>query len=335
MKNLFLIIFAGLMFSCSPKRQTENQEARIWTDSSGRSLEIAAKIERVVPSGTLAQLILYSLVPEKVIGWAQPFSDEQKRVIPKEYWDKPVFGSFYGRGNMNFEAVIAAKPDIIIDLGQKMPNIAEDMNGLSAQISVPAVFIEATLETLPLAYKNLGEFLGAEEQTARCADYITKALEDAKTRREKIPAEKRLRVYYGEGKGALTANALGTIHVDIIEYSGGINAAVLNDAHPTAPNPISLEQIILWNPDVIILGQGAYKEDVLDNKAWSTIKAVGAGRVIELPLNPWPWAGRPHSINKLIGIKWLGNILYPDVFDYDIQKEAQEFYRLFYHAEYK
>ncbi|HBK52829.1 MAG TPA: ABC transporter substrate-binding protein, partial [Syntrophomonas wolfei] len=33
---------------------------------------------------------------------------------------------------------------------------------------------------------------------------------------------------------------------------------------------------------------------------------------------------------RILGIKWLGNLLYPEEFNYDIEQETKEFYKLFY-----
>ncbi|NLW07967.1 MAG: ABC transporter substrate-binding protein, partial [Clostridia bacterium] len=35
--------------------------------------------------------------------------------------------------------------------------------------------------------------------------------------------------------------------------------------------------------------------------------------------------------NRILGIKWLGNLLYPEIYGYDMTKETREFYKLFYH----
>ena len=39
----------------------------------------------------------------------------------------------------------------------------------------------------------------------------------------------------------------------------------------------------------------------------------------------------PPSVNRILGISWLGNLLYPDIYDYDMITEAQRYYKLFWH----
>ena len=59
MKNK-LFFLSALLF-CFPA------EARTFTDSAGRTLEIPDRIDRVVPSGPVAQMFLLTIAPEKVV----------------------------------------------------------------------------------------------------------------------------------------------------------------------------------------------------------------------------------------------------------------------------
>ncbi|MDR0527917.1 MAG: ABC transporter substrate-binding protein [Spirochaetaceae bacterium] len=332
---VFMALICVFAASCARKKPVSETATRVWSDSLGREVTLPVKIERIAPSGPLAQIILYSLCPDRIIGWSNSFSEEQKRYIPQKYWDKPTFGQFYGRNvTMNLEAVIAAKPDLLIDLGEAKPNIHSDMDGLSAQIGIPVVFIEATLETMSGAYRALGDLLGEEKAAAELAAYIDETFEYAAACRAAIPEKAKLSVYMGEGKGGLRTNAQGSVHSDVIDYAGGVNAVDFNHEPPGGMQPVSLEQVFIWNPDVIILGAGASTNEVKADPGWQALPAVQKGRVYDIPQQPWNWVGRPPSINRLIGIKWLGNLLYPDIFKCDINAEAKRFYRLFYHAEY-
>ena len=67
------------------------------TDSAGREVEIPKNIQRIAPSGPLAQIVLYTVAPDKLVGWSIDLSDAQKEYIPEKYWDLPVFGQFYGK----------------------------------------------------------------------------------------------------------------------------------------------------------------------------------------------------------------------------------------------
>ena len=60
-------------------------------------------------------------------------------------------------------------------------------------------------------------------------------------------------------------------------------------------------------------------------------KAVRDGRLYVAPEVPFPWLDSPPSVNRLIGLKWLGRVLYREAFPEDLRDETRNFYSLFYH----
>ena len=63
---------------------------------------------------------------------------------------------------------------------------------------------------------------------------------------------------------------------------------------------------------------------------WQTIMAVKNRNVYEVPIGPYRWMG-PSSPLKLLMLMWLLNLIYPDLFEYDIHDRLKEFYPLFFH----
>jgi iron complex transport system substrate-binding protein len=66
---------------------------------------------------------------------------------------------------------------------------------------------------------------------------------------------------------------------------------------------------------------------------WAGIKAVQDKRVYQIPHGPFDWFDRPPSVGRLLGVEWLGNLLYPDLYATDIKSTVKDFYKLFYHFE--
>ena len=134
---------------------------RIVTDSAGREVEIPSEITKIAPSGPLAQIVLYTVSPDKLAGLAADFSDEAKQYIDEKYWGLPKFGQFYGKNaSLNMEALIAEAPDVIIDIGEAKKTVKEDMDALQEQLNIPVIFVEATLPTMADAYEMLGDITG-------------------------------------------------------------------------------------------------------------------------------------------------------------------------------
>ena len=104
---------------------------RKFTDSVGREVSLPAVLKKIAPSGPLAQIVLYTAVPDKLVGVARPFSKAAAGYIDKKVLELPEFGQFYGKNaNLNMEALLKAAPNVIIDIGEKKKNINEDMDKL-------------------------------------------------------------------------------------------------------------------------------------------------------------------------------------------------------------
>ena len=58
------------------------------------------------------------LAPEKMTGWPNPPTTEERPYIAAAYRDLPALGRLTGRGGTaNLEVVLKVKPDLILDFG--------------------------------------------------------------------------------------------------------------------------------------------------------------------------------------------------------------------------
>ena len=331
---LALLMSLSCLVGCSAAVRQEQKPTKPFTDSCGRTVEVPEKIDHIVPSGALAQIVLYTVCPEKLQSWASALTRTQKKYIPERYWDLPVTGQYYGgSATFNLEEVLSSAPDVIVDVGERKDGIADDLDDLQARTGIPCVFIEASLDTLEDAYKLLGELTGSTEQADACADYIGNTLRDAAEKTAQIPDGERVRVLYAQGEYGTEVLGKGSIHAEVLDYAGAENVAVVPELNSRGSSDVSMEQIYLWNPDVLILSPDANYDEIFDDPMWQPVSAVQSGRVYEVPGEPYPWLDRPPSVQRVLGVKWLGNLLYPEIFDYDMLEETRQFYRLFYHCE--
>ena len=325
-----LLICIFLMVAVTAK----GEEASFFTDSAGRQVKLPATILRIAPSGQLAQIVLYSLCPDKLIGWAATPSSALVPYLPEHRRDLPVFGQFYGKNmSLNLEALIAAKPDVIIDIGERKATIREDMDSIAQQTGIPVIFIEATLDTMPAAYERLGKLTGTEKEASALSQYAKETVAEAARLRQMIDADKQVHVYYAQGNDGLATDPTGSIHADVIDLVGAVNVADIAMDSGSGMNPVSMEQVLLWQPDVVLFAKSEAYEAAINDPLWLQLKAEKECRFYDIPGAPYNWLGRPPAVNRLLGIKWLGNLLYPDVFLYDMTAEVQKFFRLFYHWE--
>lgn len=344
-KLLSLFLVFGLVFTaCSKQKANNNQktvqetvkekETRVFKDDLGREITLKTKIEKVAPSGNPAQVMLHIFEPSKMVGVASKFSKSTEKYISDQLKNLPEFGAFYGKkANLNMEAVVKAKPDVIIDMGEKKKGIQEDLNKLQEQLNIPVVFIELTLDKLPDSFTRLSEVLGNEKRGKELSEYIKKTYAQIKENKEKIKDVKT--VYYAGGKNGLFANAKGSIHSDIIEFIGAKNPIEVEKINGGMGNEIPFEKLVEVNPDFLIFDSKQLADQIKTEDTFKTLPAVKENRVYFAPSGPYCFFGRPPAANRVIGMKWLGNLVYPDIYKYDMNKEVKEFYKLFYNYELK
>lgn len=335
---LFLCLISCLgvfLAGCSSVETKAEPEAAtvVITDSAGREVEIPKNIQRIAPSGPLAQIVLYTVAPDKLVGWSIDLSDAQKEYIPEKYWDLPVFGQFYGKNvSLNLEALIAADPQVIFDIGEAKDTIAEDMEAIQEQSGIPTVFIEADFDNMAAAYRTLGEILNVEESAQAQADYIEDTLTHVDEIAASIAEGDKVGVYFGTGETGLNANAKGSFHAKALDRVGVENVTVIEEVSSAGGgNTINMEQLLKFDPDMIILDNSSCYESIATDSLWRDVRAVQNDNYYLIPVEPYNWVSDPPSVNSILGLKWLGNLAYPDLYEYDMVKEAREFYQLFYH----
>ena len=120
----------------------------------------------------------------------------------------------------------------------------------------------------------------------------------------------------------------------VFNTAGAVNVAQVDAQSGYGQSAVSMEQVLEWNPQIIITqGTTNAYETILSDPNWASIDAVKNGRVYKMPSQPYSWADRPPSVNRFIGLKWMANLLYPDLYDIDIVEEAIEYYDVMYHVE--
>ena len=77
----------------------------------------------------------------------------------------------------------------------------------------------------------------------------------------------------------------------------------------------------------------AAAEAILADPLFATLKAVQNGAVYGTPNAPFSWVDRPPGPNRIVGMRWLSGLIYPEYLDYDVDEAVREFFQLFYHVE--
>jgi iron complex transport system substrate-binding protein len=293
---------------------------------------VPAKITRIAPSGALAQMFLQAIAPDLLCAVSSAYTPAQGEFMPDYLMNLPVVGQFYGAANLNPEEIARIGPDVVIDVGEVKDTMAQDMDAISASIAIPTIHITATFRSTPQAFRTLGMLLDRAEQGERLAQYCEKALAQVEDVVTKVGNNKKT-VLYCMGPGGLNVLAAGTFHTEILDWIAANKAVVDNPAARGSGNESNLEQISLWNPEVIIFGADSVYDSAGTDPTWRRLRAIESKDYYQVPQGPHNWMGGPPSINRYLGMLWLGKILYPQYAHYDLYAETAEYYRLFYGKE--
>jgi iron complex transport system substrate-binding protein len=120
----------------------------------------------------------------------------------------------------------------------------------------------------------------------------------------------------------------GSINVEMIEFLGAKNVA---GGERGGLVNVGLEQVVLWDPEIVVTNDPNFYREVWKLPVWNSVTAVRRKRVYLSPHLPFGWFDYPPGANRLVGLMWLAEILYPETFRFDLARETADFYRLFYH----
>ncbi len=361
MKKLFALFFALILtlsfFGCAsapqpptaaPSANTEAAQSespaaspetktRELTDMAGRTVTLPASVNKAYGTDPVGTITLYTLAPEKLIGWNYALNDQEKAYLMDEYKELPVYGM---KDDFNAEAVIAAAPDVIIQMGATNEKAVQQANDLSERLNIPVVVISGKMSDIPAAYELLGQITGDEARAAELAAYSKTALDRAAA--ITIPEGEQVSVYYGNGVDSMETAPKGSDAAEVIEMAGGLNVADLQVEDPNERMTVSKEQLLSWNPDYIFVngepkkdvsGAGA-ADSILTDPDFETLTAVTNTHVYGIPKSPFAWLDRPKGPNRVVGLVWAGALMYPDLYtDVDVNAEIKSFYDLFYHMQ--
>jgi iron complex transport system substrate-binding protein len=304
---------------------------------AGRTVVVPKKIHSVLGMSPVGTVLVYTLSPELLAGWNYQPDPGELAFYQEPYRHLPVLGGWYGKNNTgNLETIIQAHPDVLISMGDPMGIAVAER--VQQQTHIPVFYLDGSLDKLPDAYLKAGELLGNPARAAELAAECRRTLDEISKKVATIPASRRRRVYYAEGPTGLETEPGNSMHSEALIFAGAENVAAVPSQQGYGHTPVSMEQILQWNPDVVISGYdhtsspGEFYRSVWSNDAWRMVRAVKNHEVYEVPQYPFNWMDRPPSVNRIIGIKWAAHLLYPDLFPYDMRAETRRFYATFYHC---
>src|SRR5215467_13442406 len=245
------------------------------TDGSGRAISIPEQVKHVFAAGPPASILLYTFAPDLLLGWTRSHEPAQCALLGAGACDKPEVGRLTGRGNTaNFETLLKLKPDLILDVGAVNDTYVSLANRVQEQTGIPYALLDGRFDALVATYGQLGELTHRQSEAKELARYASETMTTIKGRVEKIAEAQRPRVYYGRGPRGLETGLGGSINVETIEYLGARNVAAERQGGVAT---VSVEQVLAWNPDVIITIEPNFAAAVRTDPVWAPSRRYRPG----------------------------------------------------------
>ena len=332
---LALVMTLSLAACGAQSAPTEDEntapETRVFTDSVGREVTVPVQIDQVAVSGPMAQIVLFALCPDKLVGISNAWDESAAQYLDTEYYNLPLLGQLYGgKGELNLETLLESGAQVVIDVGEAKGSIVEDLDALQEQTAIPFVHIDAALATMDETYTLLGDLLGMPDEAKALADYCRSTYDRALTIADSV---EKANLLYITGDAGLNVIAQGAYHAEVIDLLSNNLAVVDDPSSKGTGNEVDMEQILNWNPDVILFAPDSVYDTMAGDAAWQGVTAIQNGAYYEVPMGPYNWMGFPPSVQRLLGMLWMAKVLYPEAADYDLYTEAAQYFKLFYHCD--
>lgn len=334
-KISFLIILTVLfLVSCGKIHEINNkQEAnmRTVTDCYDYNIELPKKINSISTNYQSATQIMLMLGGEDIITGTSPkyISRPWVQLMYPKFCES-VSVPFDKNGEFNVEELLKQKPDVFLSYNTNDTDIVRNAGVTTANIGL---YDYAGIEESIL---KIGEIMGEEyyKKALEWQKYFEKNIKIVEERVKDIPESERRKVLFLRGDFEKTYGKDSVIS-SWINLAGGVNVLDGLNSKESIVTP-SAEEILLSEPDVIIIGDTNTYTEAYDNIAnderFESLGAIKNNNIMFNPYGMHQW--EKYSGESALQILWAAKTFYPELFeDIDLVKEVKFFYKEFHEFE--
>jgi iron complex transport system substrate-binding protein len=303
----------------------------VMVDSLGRDIAIPSKVDRigclyaftghvVALLGKADCIVAVSNGLKRDVLLTDMFPAINNAVVPKY------------QGAINIEELTAVSPDIVFIQSGDGRNAALANKFDAVGLKWAAVDFHTMAQQRDVV-AMIGKTIGASEKAIAYNRYYLRCIERVNEITSAIPIEKRLSVYHSTVEPYRTSPR-NSLPSDWIAVAGVVNVAsrdpsgLLNGDYR-----VSMEQILLWNPDIILANEPGVADVIRNDPKWAPVTAVKLNRIYQLPIGISRW-GHPGSLETPLAILWTAKVIYPEKFMHiDMHDEVKYFYSRFFNYE--
>ena len=320
-RAVVLLLTVVMMLGCLPALAEETVYPLTLTDQLGREVVIESEPQTIASAYYISSSVLIALGAEDRVAAIEAKADTRPiyALSAPQMLELPSVGT---AKQLDLETCAAVKPDLMI-VPKKLKDSIETLEELGITVLVVDPEDQERLEG---CIALVGEAVNAQD---RAAQLVAAIRDNVAALGETLKDAGAPKVYLA-GNSALLSTATAKMYQSsLLANAGGENvAAEIDDTYWAE---VSYEQILAWNPEVIVLtGTSDYTvDDVLADSALEGCAAVAAGRVYQLPGDIEGWDSPVPG--SFLGSLWLAATLHPEQVSMDQWKAAvTDFYSTFY-----
>ena len=289
------------------------------TDAAGRSITLDELPERIVSGYYISTSLLIALgLRDKIVGIeAKADTRPIYALSAPELLSLPNVGT---AKNFSLEGCLALAPDLVI-LPGKLAATAEELSAFG----IPAIVVNPeSMEELMDTVKLLGAATGTRER----ADKLLSCYEAMSEKAASCTSEP-VSVYLAGNSGILRTAGENMYQNTLLTMAGGVNVAA--ELSGASWQDISYEQLLAWNPDVIVIASDAVysADDIYGDATLAGLSAVMNKRVYTIPGDVEAWDSPVPG--AVLGSLYLASVLHPENYsESDFISDVNEFYETFY-----
>ena len=311
MLAMALVIITWLIVACTLNASKEPTAPHVEgaafpleiVDQAGRIVRVEKLPEKIISLAPSNTEILYALGLEDRLAGVTEFCD-----YPEAAQQKPQIG---GYSTVDIEKVVEMQPDLILAANIHQDEVIPRLEQLGLTVlALDPVTVDEVIEAINLIGKVTGKEEAASHLTGEMEDRIA-AVTD---RTAALPEEGKLRVLYILWHDPLMTVGSATRINELIERAGGVSISRdLTEEYPK----ISLEAVIMANPQVIIAGSGhGSGQDVpvqfaLNEPRLAEVEARLNNRIYEIDSDLTSRPG-PRMVE---GLEKLAQFIHPELFE--------------------
>jgi len=294
------------------------------TDQAGEKVVIKGKVTKIADSWRAhnevdillgaGEGIVATVMKKSVAPWMY-------KVNPGMNLATSTFGSSF-----NTEDLVAKSPDVVfMTVGD--PSVAKVKS-----LGIPVVQLNFTnFDQMKASIYLTAQVLGgdAPNRAEKYNSYLNSTIQSITAKTSKLPDDKKPKVLHVESITPLEVDGGNTIIDQWINIAGGINVASSVKGNMKI---VSMEQIIAWNPDVIILGANGVNGktatvlEITSNSHWANIAAVKNAKVFQNPTGCYLWDR--YSPEEVLQLQWAAKTLHPGLFkNLDLVQITKDYYQ--------